>query len=74
MSWQLEASCAGLDTEMFFPEPGQAIERSIKKMCAACPVNADCLAYALADASLAGVWAGTSERQRRQLRKRLVNS
>jgi WhiB family redox-sensing transcriptional regulator len=35
-----------------------------------CPVRPECLDYALADTDLNGIWAGTSEQGRRELRRR----
>jgi WhiB family redox-sensing transcriptional regulator len=43
--------------------------RDAKALCAVCPVSADCLTYALPEARLMGVWGGTSERERRRIRK-----
>jgi hypothetical protein len=40
-----------------------------KAVCAACVVRGECLAYALADPDLVGVWGGTSHAERRALRR-----
>lgn len=40
-----------------------------KAVCGTCPVEDGCLAYALTDPSLSGVWGGTSTSERRDLRK-----
>jgi hypothetical protein len=37
-------------------------------VCAGCDVRAECLAAALADPNLVGVWGGTTSRERRELR------
>ena len=59
--WQAHAACRDLHPDVFFDGPlGRA-----KAVCATCTVKADCLAYALPDPSLLGVWGGTTERQRR---------
>ena len=39
-----------------------------KAICRRCPVAAECLAEALADPSIVGVWGGTSEAERAKLR------
>ncbi|GAB2606878.1 hypothetical protein GCM10027168_44660 [Streptomyces capparidis] len=46
-----------------------------KRACAACPVVADCLKWALANPDLTrvGVWAATTPRDRAALRRRLVD-
>jgi hypothetical protein len=55
---------------IFFPTRGNnaAIEEA-KKVCAGCLVKAECLEYALEWNIAHGLWGGTSERERRQLRK-----
>lgn len=66
--WMASASCAGL-TELFFPNRGDDV-RPAKAICAGCPVAAECAAFAVdAGPLLVGVWAGTSDRGRRQLRR-----
>lgn len=62
------AVCAQADPEAWHPGIGQASAPAVA-ICRQCPVIAACLAHALADPSLTGVWGGTSERSRRQLRK-----
>ncbi len=39
-----------------------------KAICRRCPVAAECLAEAMADPSIVGVWGGTTENQRAKLR------
>ena len=38
-------------------------------MCGECPAQAPCLEFALATNQDSGVWGGTSEEERRKLRK-----
>ena len=64
--WQDQALCAQVDPEIFFPPKGGS-PREAKKVCAACPVAAECLAYALRNHELHGVWGGTCEKERRRL-------
>jgi DNA-binding CsgD family transcriptional regulator len=66
-NWQTAGLCLK-DPELFFPEGGPAIEEA-KKTCRACPVRAECLAYALDNNERFGIWGGLSERERRRLRK-----
>ena len=70
-SWQERALCAQTDPEAFFPEKGGST-REAKKICAQCPVRAECLEYALAHDERFGIWGGLSERERRRLRRRAV--
>ena len=64
--WWFAGLCAQTDPELFFPEKGGSV-REAKRVCAACPVRAQCLAHALAHGERYGVWGGLSERERRRL-------
>jgi WhiB family redox-sensing transcriptional regulator len=64
--WQSRGLCAQTDPEAFFPAKGDSA-REAKRLCARCPVRAECLAYALANNEQHGVWGGLSERERRRL-------
>lgn len=66
--WQALANCLGVDPELFFPERG-ASTREAKAVCKGCVVREACLAYALRRGERHGVWGGTSERERRRLRR-----
>ena len=68
-----QANCEGIDVNMFFTEEGSSTfpeENFLKRTCAACPAKTECLDYALKNAVL-GWWGGTSEYQRKRLRKQL---
>jgi WhiB family redox-sensing transcriptional regulator len=64
--WTQDALCAQTDPEAFFPEKGGST-RDAKKVCAQCPVVAQCLEYALRTNQRFGIWGGLSERERRKL-------
>jgi WhiB family redox-sensing transcriptional regulator len=68
--WQAKALCAETDPEAFFPEKGGST-REAKKVCRGCEVRAECLEFALEndDAGRFGIWGGTSERERRRLKR-----
>jgi superfamily II DNA or RNA helicase len=68
--WRQLGACRDSAAE-FFPERG-ASAREAKVVCAECPVRSACLASALRHNEKFGVWAGTSERQRRQIRRVLT--
>ena len=71
-------SCAQTDPELFFPQEsmdffGRNISKYIniaaaKKICDSCPLKAPCLEYAIRNVEI-GIWGGTTEEQRKQLRK-----
>ena len=58
---------------LFFPigNTGPALRRisQAKQVCAGCPVRAPCLEWAPRSGQEAGVWGGTSEDERRALRR-----
>jgi WhiB family redox-sensing transcriptional regulator len=53
----------------FIIEPKATPSDAVRQLCGRCPVREECLAFALADESLTGVWDGTNERERRAWRK-----
>lgn len=71
--WWLRAACRGLDTDLFFPARGESTTAA-EAVCSSCPVTDDCLWFALGRTEAAGpqrfgIWGGSSERQRRNLRQ-----
>ncbi|CAN5689922.1 N/A [soil metagenome] len=72
-TWRKYAACRDTDPDLFFPvgTTGPAVEQidSAKTVCQQCDAQSDCLEYALATNQDSGVWGGTSEEERRKLRK-----
>jgi WhiB family redox-sensing transcriptional regulator len=73
--WRLDAACAEVDPELFFPEPGQAPQAAAaKQVCAGCAVRGPCLEAAVhgpqAHDDHSGIFAGTTARDRVALRGR----
>jgi WhiB family redox-sensing transcriptional regulator len=67
--WRHDAECLHyLGRVDFFPSRGESA-REAKAVCAVCPVQRECLEYALRWDHLCGVWGGLSERERSQLRR-----
>lgn len=66
--WMEDAVCRQVDNELWYPEKGESTQPA-KKICAHCPVVAECLEYALKNKERFGVWGNTSERERRKLWK-----
>lgn len=71
LAWQTKALCAQTDPEAFFPDKGGST-REAKRVCAKCEVRQECLGYALDNDERFGIWGGTSERDRRRLRRQAV--
>lgn len=55
--------------DMFFPNRGENTAPA-KAACGRCPVKDDCLDFALTNGEKFGIWGGTSERERRRIRRR----
>lgn len=71
--WRNDAACRDTDPDLFFPvgTTGPAIDqiRSAKQVCSECLVREPCLEYALQSNQDSGVWGGTSEEERRAIRR-----
>lgn len=67
-AWMAQAACRGEPPETFFPGRGASINRA-KAICARCPVQDPCAAYAIADPDIQGIWAGATHRGRGALRR-----
>lgn len=70
--WASQGACLDSDPDLFFPiaPSGPALQQAAKAkaICARCLVRTDCLSYALETGQDAGVWGGTTEEERRQIR------
>ena len=74
--WRRTAACRDTDPDLFFPvgTTGPAIEQieNAKSVCDACAAKEPCLEFALVTNQDSGVWGGTSEDERRKLRRAWV--
>jgi WhiB family redox-sensing transcriptional regulator len=74
--WRIDARCRDTSPELFFPvgTTGQALVQieQAKAICRSCPAMTECLEYALSTNQDSGVWGGTSEEERRKLRREWV--
>ena len=70
--WRARAACAGYQNALFFPvgDTDQASVERAKQICAGCAVSDECLEYALETNQRAGIWGGTTEDERRSLRRK----
>ena len=68
--WQLRGACRDVDSMLFFHPSGERgrahdqREAAAKRICAGCPVQAECLAHALQVREPYGVWGGMGENER----------
>lgn len=73
--WRDHAACRDTDPDLFFPigTAGESLLQiaEAKQICRACPVCGPCLRWAV-DSGSAGVWGGTTEDERRILRRQIT--
>lgn len=74
--WRELAACAGRDESVFFPptDAERAMVRAAKAVCDGCPVQADCLAYAVETGQTEGIWGGLTASERRTYRRKLISA
>ena len=73
-NWRMHAACRDEDPDLFFPigSTGPALGQveEAKAVCRRCPVQEECLRWALENNQDAGVWGGLGESERRALKRR----
>jgi WhiB family redox-sensing transcriptional regulator len=71
--WRDLSACRDTSPDLFFPvgTTGPAIEQiaQAKAVCRECEVQTECLEFAMVSNQDSGVWGGTSEEERRKLRR-----
>ncbi|WP_326565104.1 WhiB family transcriptional regulator [Amycolatopsis rhabdoformis] len=68
VSWRLDGRCAEIGPDLFFPEKGEDTTTA-RWVCAGCEVRLRCLEYAIQTREEFGIWGGTTEREREQIRR-----
>jgi len=75
-SWRGASICRDTDPDLFFPigTTGHALTQiaRAKEVCGECPVSERCLEFALETSQDSGIWGGTSEEERRVMRRAQV--
>jgi len=66
--WHRRAACRGMGTEAFFPTTGRRGDTA-RAVCDTCAVRDECMASALDQSDTVGVWAGTTDRDRKWMRR-----
>lgn len=68
-----QAACIGIDVNMFYAEHSAEYltheMRTAKKICGTCPIQAECLEWALLNERW-GLWGGTAPYERDAIRKK----
>ena len=76
--WRAEARCLGSDPALFFPlgGTGEPLAQALaaKAVCQSCAVRPPCLQFALETNQVTGVWGGTTEEERRSVRRNWVRA
>ncbi len=70
-AWHERALCRQVDPELFFPEKGTGLSQlqQARRICARCEVKPECRQDAIERDERFGVWGGTSEAERRRMRR-----
>ena len=75
-TWRKNALCRDTDPELFFPvcSTGQALQQisAAKEVCCECTVKTECLEFAIETNQDCGIWGGTSEDERRNIRRQMA--
>ncbi len=69
--WHQDGACRGQGTRAFFSTTPENLERA-RAVCGGCAVRDECYQYAMSDPDLLGMWAGFTEKERRELRRARV--
>jgi WhiB family redox-sensing transcriptional regulator len=70
--WRRLSACAGIDTDIFYPEPSTPENKAdAKAVCARCDVRLECLLDAFATSERFGIRGGLTPRERRTLARRM---
>lgn len=72
-SWRREAACGDDDDRSAtllatFPRPSDEEAAEAKRICSSCPVEEECLLFALSNGERYGVWGGTTPSEREDMR------
>ena len=64
--WQEDAACRSTDIELFFSVEDED-QRAALEHCRNCPVQQECLQYAIENREMYGIWGGMQESERRSI-------
>jgi WhiB family redox-sensing transcriptional regulator len=76
--WRAAGACAAVDPDLFFPSSptgfGAAQLEQARRLCRDCPVQRQCLAEAMKMGDVEGIWAGTTQAERKRARRARARS
>jgi WhiB family redox-sensing transcriptional regulator len=71
--WRAQGACLHADPDVFFPISAAGASapqiRMARAICSGCPVRGDCTDFALEHRDVQGIWGGTTDDERRKLRR-----
>jgi WhiB family redox-sensing transcriptional regulator len=71
--WQSQGACLNADPDVFFPislAGASATQiRAARAICAGCRVRSACTDYAVEHSEIQGIWGGTTDDERKKLRR-----
>jgi WhiB family redox-sensing transcriptional regulator len=74
--WRSRGACLTADPDLFFPISAAGASAAqvakAKRICAGCQVRSDCLSFALPQRDMQGIWGGTTDDERKKLRRTRV--
>ncbi|MEU9788418.1 WhiB family transcriptional regulator [Streptomyces phaeochromogenes] len=74
MYWRERAACLYEDPDLFFPIGNSGLTHKqideAKAVCGRCPVMEQCLDWAVHVVQVEGIWGGTTESERRAMKRR----
>ena len=68
--WLVFSACRDAEPELFFPSTREQADTALS-ICASCPVQPECLEYAMEAGERFGIWGGLTEKGRKKLAGRL---
>lgn len=71
VNWMDDALCREVGPEVFFPDP-EMQSRAALEICRRCDVEIECLDYALRIGPVSGIWGGTTETERRRMKRKRI--
>ena len=71
--WLVFGACRDADPDLFFPSTREETEQALA-ICGSCPVQPECLDYALEAGERFGIWGGLTEKRQRKEKNRFRRS
>lgn len=72
LDWEEYVPCKEVGPQEMYPASESKQLKVAQRICSMCPAQAECLTIAIAMDEPFGVWGGTSEKQRAEMKKKLT--